>query len=604
MARGARRGRLKAHVEVTTALEAALSTEEVTRATAAAFLALDGEGRQRLLEQLPQETAEALRPVLDLVRGRRPGSSAPAAGKGKVREDWQRLWREWRECIDESGYEEGRYVHQDAHWEPPYLDRSAVVDDLERIAKRMRSLLARVWTEGLDPERSFVEEIRAAEDGIGSGLPEWFDGGGEGSGFGPHVTGCLLDWEWRVAQREGLGAFDFIERIRGLEKSLHDFGLDGEAIMAFVKPMPEQDQCAIYEGIKSRRQDGTWSEVLADACSSWFRLHQRLARKWDRQGFTESCRSHINQDWTLALPLVSEQIRRKEFSEALALIDEAMRALLRLEPGTRWDPTRELLVGRLSFGLSRQFEKQAFRLLSLWRRAATAAGDASLAAALDVQCAIGTVWEDWERTLDVFKNARPACEDLFAAWQSMVARASIDRERGDEEMQLGWVRLLVAAAREDMDEKSFVGGTRRWLDRVEKAPGGIERCKGSLATLLLDLDHGPAGLSKRCPKLKKLLEHERRGGEVLARSRRRWLMRLGGRELLPEVLDLLKRHIRVFVPDPASSYSSSYEGCAEWMAAVLEFAPDEYREILAGWQDVHHRRRNLWKAMSARRLPI
>ena len=91
---------------------------------------------------------------------------------------------------------------------------------------------------------------------------------------------------------------------------------------------------------------------------------------------------------------------------------------------------------------------------------------------------------------------------------------------------------------------------------------------------------------------------------MLERSRRRWMARLRVHDVLPEVLDLLRKHIGLFVPDPANAYASSYGGCAEWMAAVLEFAPQEYRTILRAWQDVHRRRRNLWKAMNARRLPI
>jgi hypothetical protein len=180
----------------------------------------------------------------------------------------------------------------------------------------------------------------------------------------------------------------------------------------------------------------------------------------------------------------------------------------------------------------------------------------------------------------------------------------MDMERGDEDLQLEWVRLLAAAAKEEMEAPSLLGALRRWLTRVEKTPGGIQRCKGSLATLLLDLDHGQGVLSQRCPKLKKLLERERRGGEILERSRRRWMARLGVDEVLPEVLELLRKRSGLFVPDPANAYGSSYGGCAEWMAAILEFAPEEYRSILRGWQDVHRRRRNLWKAMNARRLPI
>ncbi|MBI5548077.1 MAG: hypothetical protein HY901_29710 [Deltaproteobacteria bacterium] len=601
MAKGARR-KQEAQGELSSALEASLSIEEVRRATAVALLALDEAGRQRLLEQLPQETAEAIRPVLEGARGGKSSRGAPEAGKAKVREDWQGLWGEWGECLEESGSEEGRYVHQDAHWEPPYFDRSGVMDDLEGIAKRMRAIMERVWAERLDPKRSFVEEVREAANEIGAGPSEYFDG--EGSDFGPQVTGCLLQWEQWVAQGEGLDAFEFVERIRNLEKSLHDVGLDGEAIVAFVAAMPEQDQRTVFEGLKSHRHSAAWSEVLVDANSGWFRLHQRLARKWDRAGFAESCRRHIGQDWTLALPLVSEQMRKKSYAEALALVDEAMRALLHLAPGKRWDPTQELLVECRSLGCFPREEVQMFRLLGYWQKAAAALGDHSVAAALKVQCAIGPAWEDWERALRAFQSARPACETLFAAWQSTVARASVKLERGDEELQVEWVRLLVAGAREGWCAPSLADSIRKWLVRVERRHGGIEQCKGSLATLLLDVDHGQGVLKKCCPKLKELLQCGQRDGDALERSRQRWMKKLGGDVLLPELLALMKRHIVSFVPDPADAHSSHYDDCADWMAAVHEFAPEEYRKLLGRWQDVHRLRRKLWESLNARRLPI
>ena len=131
-----------------------------------------------------------------------------------------------------------------------------------------------------------------------------------------------------MAQREGLDAFGLVERIRNFERSLHDAGLDGGAIVAFVAAMPQEDQRVVFEGLKSHRASAAWSEVLANAHSDWFGLHQRLARKWDQPRYAENCRAHIGQDWTLARPLVSGQIRRKAYSEALVLIGEAMRSLL------------------------------------------------------------------------------------------------------------------------------------------------------------------------------------------------------------------------------------------------------------------------------------
>jgi hypothetical protein len=175
-------------------------------------------------------------------------------------------------------------------------------------------------------------------------------------------------------------------------------------------------------------------------------------------------------------------------------------------------------------------------------------------------------------------------------------------ERGDQDLQLEWVRLLAGATKTDMDAPAFLGAMRRWIARVDKVSGGFEQCKGSLATLLLDLDSGQHLLKEQCPRLRRLLEREHRGGDALERSRRRRLQRLGGRVLLPEVMVLLKKHAATLVPDPAGDYGSNYDSCSEWMAAVHELSPEGAGKLLRRWQEVHHRRRNLWKALSSRGL--
>ena len=76
-------------------------------------------------------------------------------GKDKIRQEWEHLWSDWNDCVFESESEDGRYVIQEAHWEPPFFDTTALADGLERIAAKMRELVPPVVDEGLDPELSF-----------------------------------------------------------------------------------------------------------------------------------------------------------------------------------------------------------------------------------------------------------------------------------------------------------------------------------------------------------------------------------------------------------------------------------------------------------------
>ena len=93
-------------------LEEALSDEEIRRVVASAVLVLDGASQKRLLARLGPETAAALVPALAPPRkdARSPKPAMVAAGKGKLRQEWDRLWQDWAHVVDESGAEHGDYV--------------------------------------------------------------------------------------------------------------------------------------------------------------------------------------------------------------------------------------------------------------------------------------------------------------------------------------------------------------------------------------------------------------------------------------------------------------------------------------------------------------
>jgi hypothetical protein len=80
------------------------------------------------------------------------------------------------------GDEEGKYVVQDHHWEPPYLDKSAYTKDLEPIAARMSNLIPPVFDRNLALDFSFADALKtAAEEAWG--LTEWIEDSGEGAAF-------------------------------------------------------------------------------------------------------------------------------------------------------------------------------------------------------------------------------------------------------------------------------------------------------------------------------------------------------------------------------------------------------------------------------------
>lgn len=253
-------------------LSRTLSEAEIRRALAGGLLELDASGRDRLVERLGGETGALLRELLD-----RPHARASRTSTNKVRQQWERAWVDWLSCVDESGYEEGRYAQQDYDWKAPYLDAGRLFEDLEDIATRMTPLIDRVIDDGIDATFSFAAAITQTSADIGAGLPEWMRAEVE-EGFGPKVTTCLLQWQWRVGQREGSSAFDVLDGICRLDVSLEQGDLDQKSIATWLRELRKVDQKEIIEGIERQRDGGHWAEILGRPRSSWFQRRKELAR--------------------------------------------------------------------------------------------------------------------------------------------------------------------------------------------------------------------------------------------------------------------------------------------------------------------------------------
>ena len=64
-------------------------------------------------------------------------SSVRIASNEKLIEEWEDLWSEWNDVVIEVGDEDGKYVNQDYHYDPPYFCPDDVADDLEKVAEKL-----------------------------------------------------------------------------------------------------------------------------------------------------------------------------------------------------------------------------------------------------------------------------------------------------------------------------------------------------------------------------------------------------------------------------------------------------------------------------------
>jgi hypothetical protein len=203
---------------------------------------------------------------------------------------------------------------------PTYLDKSAFAEDLEPIAAGIHELIPDVFERNLAPDFSFAQALLSTAEEI-RGNPEDFEDSGEGLAFGPKVTRCLLEWEWKRALRDHLGSFEFLDSVCALESSGEEFYLDHSTIGDFVSELEAGIQKEMLQGIVGHRQAGHWARALESVRGGWLALYKKL------------CQKGILQDWKLALPVIDDLIARKAFRDAVTLAEEAVRSMLCIREG-------------------------------------------------------------------------------------------------------------------------------------------------------------------------------------------------------------------------------------------------------------------------------
>ncbi len=579
------------------------SNDEIREIFGRSLLALDPAGIERMAAGLETETAAAVKKALKSGASKKSKTSRPTVGK--TRQEWDAAWRDWDACISETADEGGKYVFQEHHWEPPYLDKTAFAEDLEAIAARMHPLLPQVFDRNLAPEFSFAQAVLNTAEEIGSNS-EGIEDSGEGLAFGPKVTRCLLEWEWKRALCDGKGAFEFLESICALEQSGEDLYLDHSTIGNFISSLDTAIQKEMLRGIISHCQSGHWVRALEAVHGGWFALYKKLCRKWDPRRYLEVCQKGVLQDWKLALPVMDDLIKRKAFQDAVALAQEAARSMLRMREGESWDPRKGLILNETSFPYDGDRDRAIPALLKRWNKAARNVGDDETACALELQLAILHDWTNGDAILQALPRIPPGFdamrERIYEGWRSLIAMWRVGSALDEfAEPDHGWIQGLVDAIRVGKEGPAmFRRVVLGWLDQTGKAPTSLLRGFKSLAVLTLDLNYG-SEVKKASPALHLLLSREREGDRRVAALRRTWLKRLCAGELRPKVIQFWKRNASLFVPDPGHS-GGDYRDCAEWPAILRDFDPLACRKMIERWKVAHRRRKNLWKTLEHAKL--
>jgi len=121
----------------------ALTQQEIIRLLDALWATLPPDRQAEVLDQLPPDTRQTVQRILSPPDSAGDAEVAPdkPVSTAKLEQTWSTLWQDWNSVVAEAAEEDGDYMAQDEHWEPPYFDQYAFVNDLEQdLGKAMSEL--------------------------------------------------------------------------------------------------------------------------------------------------------------------------------------------------------------------------------------------------------------------------------------------------------------------------------------------------------------------------------------------------------------------------------------------------------------------------------
>lgn len=258
----------------------ALTLQEIAGLLDALFEPLPPDMQDTVLNQLPPDTRQTVQHILSPPQPPDDAETTPAKpiSTAKLEQGWYNLWDEWDGIVDEAAQEDGEYMIQDEHWEPPYFDPSAFIYDLEQVAARMRPLVRSAVQHNFSPDLGFADALSIAEDEISAGMPEWIHLD-EGFYLEENLTFCLLEWEWLKCRDTEGDAFVFAEHIMDCEDSFTHTVLDGNTFLDFFTQLPETDQEAIFKGLTQHKDTPSWKKRLGNTRSYWHTLYMHYVEQ-------------------------------------------------------------------------------------------------------------------------------------------------------------------------------------------------------------------------------------------------------------------------------------------------------------------------------------
>ncbi|MEM9216863.1 MAG: hypothetical protein AAGD25_21250 [Cyanobacteria bacterium P01_F01_bin.150] len=631
-----------------------LTETEMGALVDAFFAVVSLEKQEEAIAQLSDDTQKTIRAVLTIStqsskqKGKKAKSKAPIEDKptpslAKQQQTWSGLWKEWDAIVFAAGEEDGKYIEQEASWEPPYFDEYQYMKDLEQVATQLKPLILIALDHTFTPYQSFIEAVEEAVTEVERFIPDWMSPI-ESFSLEPELTFCVLQWEWLTIRGEGRSAFEVVQQIRDYQREWKKIYLSDHIVLDFFTQISDADKQTIFDGLTAQKNTPEWQYELNSPRSPWHTLYLDLVEKYSPNSYQETLRVTIPQKWSNGLPIIESLLEQSNMSEAQAVLEETLKSWLSSHQGPReWEPETCLLIANASV-----FNSNYDGILSLlghYKTIAQSSKQSDRVAALEIQLAVLSHCFDWQKIFVVFTNSPlPGSTQtpLFTTWCNYIvkhalpygypnwatSRYSYGYSRRKTIEEPWWVIWLLEAIETDLEanpnldpnadldadqnallkgRKTFQKNLLQWLTSL---PGELQPLGENIAYLtLLTSDLGaiapksPASIPNQYPLFCKLvIPATQEMHKQNAESRQRYLKCYMPEDLSERVMMYWKSNFVNFVPNPANAAGSDYTVHAQWMAVLQELVPPIYSSLLAQWKQDHKRRRNLWKAMQQQGL--
>ncbi len=592
----------------------ALTQQEIIRLLDALWATLPPDRQAEVLDQLPPDTRQTVQHILSPPDSAGDAEVVPdkPVSTAKLEQTWAILWQDWNRVVAEAAEEDGDYMTQDAHWEPPYFDQYAFVNDLEAVAKKMRPLVQNAVQNNFSPTLGFAEALSLAEDEISAGMPEWIEIH-EGFYLEDNLTHCLLEWEWLKFKEVEEDAFAFAEHILDLEDDFTHVSLNDNTFLDFFTQLPEADQEIIFKGLTGHRDTPPWKKWLDNAYSVWHALYMYWVEQYSPERYLDNLRTTIPQQWQNGLPVIEDLLAKQNYRKSLKVIKETLPPMLKREQGNpAWAPETGLLFATINHYSDNPDKLKIHRqLLDYYQQTAKGLGQTELVNTLAVQLIAIDHFYDWKTMFDTLgKDSVPqqTRQALFESWRDYIVKRAKPHTWGgfgrrDQARDIWWLHWLIESIVDGQKGAAwFQQEMARWLTNLPDNQTALGEDFGLLRLLTKDLAEIDNKSQSEYPKFYQVVVRPKELSSPDQSSRQAYLKQYASDDLISQVMGYWKAYLQNFVPNPKNVHKSDYTQHAHWMVALRELAPQQYEVLLEQWHVNHHRRRNLWKAMDEMEL--